>query len=56
MFLACDQLTRSRHPDDLYQNGLQRELFIPAIDLIKERFNVVDLDSGTGESAAWYPN
>lgn len=37
----------SRHPDELYQNGLQRELFIPAIDLIKERFNVVDLDSGT---------
>ena len=39
----------SRHPDELYINGIQRESFIPAIDLIKERFEVVDLDSGTGE-------
>lgn len=37
----------SRHPDELYINGIQRESFIPAIHLIKERFEVVDLDSGT---------
>ncbi len=42
-------LTISRHPDDLYINGIQRESFIPAIELIKDRFEVVDLDSGTGK-------
>lgn len=42
-------ITSNRHPDDLYINGIQRESFIPAIDLIKETFQVVDLDSGTGE-------
>jgi len=41
----------SRHPDELYINGIQRESFIPAIELIKERFQVVDLDSGTGKSS-----
>ncbi|WVW85299.1 hypothetical protein I302_107337 [Kwoniella bestiolae CBS 10118] len=40
-------MTSNRHPDELYINGLQRESFIPAIELIKERFEVVDLDSGT---------
>ena len=38
----------ARHPDDLYKNGIQRSSFIPCIDLIKTRFDVVDLDSGTG--------
>lgn len=42
------KLTDSRHPDELYINGIQRESFIPAIDLIKERFDIVDLNSGTG--------
>lgn len=37
----------SRHPDELYINGIQRQSFIPAIELIKERFEIVDLDSGT---------
>ncbi|TXT09197.1 hypothetical protein VHUM_02671 [Vanrija humicola] len=40
-------ITSNRHPDELYINGIQRESFIPAIDLIKERFEVVDLNSGT---------
>lgn len=40
--------TTSRHPDELYINGIQRSSFIPAIDLIKDRFQVVDLNSGTG--------
>lgn len=39
----------SRHPDDLYKNGIQRSSFIPAIELLKSRFEVTDLDSGTGE-------
>lgn len=37
----------SRAPDELYINGIQRESFIPAIHLIKERFEVVDLNSDT---------
>ena len=45
LFNTC----RSRHPDDLYKNGIQRSSFIPCIDLIKSRFDVTDLDSGTGE-------
>lgn len=40
-------MTSNRHPDDLYKNGIQRTSFIPCIDLIKTRFDVVDLDSGT---------
>ena len=38
---------RSRHPTELYKNGIQRSSFIPAINLIMDKFNVVDLDSGT---------
>ncbi|BEI84898.1 hypothetical protein CcaverHIS002_0502990 [Cutaneotrichosporon cavernicola] len=40
-------ITSNRHPDELYINGIQRESFIPAIDLIKQRFDIVDLNSGT---------
>jgi peroxisome-assembly ATPase len=39
---------RSRHPDELYKNGIQRASFLPAIDLLKSEFDVTDLDSGTG--------
>ena len=38
----------SRHPDDLYKNGIQRSSFVPCIELLKEKFDVTDLDSGTG--------
>jgi protein AFG1 len=41
-------ITSNRHPDELYINGIQRESFIPAIVLMKETFEVVDLNSGTG--------
>ncbi len=38
--------TSNRHPDDLYRNGLNRQLFLPFINLIKQTLNVVELDSG----------
>lgn len=40
-------ITSNRHPDELYKNGIQRASFVPCIELLKERFEVTDLDSGT---------
>lgn len=39
--------TSNRHPDELYKNGIQRESFIPAINLLKSRLHVINLDSTT---------
>ena len=38
--------TSNVEPSKLYLGGLQRDLFLPAIDLIYEHTNVVKLDSG----------
>jgi cell division protein ZapE len=40
-------MTSNYHPDQLYPNGLQRERFLPAIELIKDRLDVLQVDSGT---------
>ncbi|MBD0866008.1 MAG: cell division protein ZapE [Rhodobacteraceae bacterium] len=39
--------TSNRVPDDLYKDGLNRRLFLPFIDLIKEKMVVWDLQSPT---------
>lgn len=39
-------VTSNRIPDHLYKNGLQRERFLPAIELIKQHTKVMQLDGG----------
>ncbi|KAJ6104316.1 hypothetical protein N7523_010636 [Penicillium sp. IBT 18751x] len=39
--------TSNRHPDDLYKNGIQRESFIPCINLLKSELKVINLNSPT---------
>ncbi len=35
--------TSNQHPDDLYKNGLQRELFLPFIELLKKSTDILEL-------------
>ncbi len=39
--------TSNFHPDELYPNGLHRDRILPAIELLKERLEVIDVDAGT---------
>lgn len=39
--------TSNTPPDDLYKGGLQRELFLPAIEILKRRMDVLQIDGGT---------
>ena len=38
--------TANAQPDELYRNGLQRPLFLPAIELLKRHTQVFELDGG----------
>ena len=44
--------TSNRIPDDLYKNGLQRERFLPAIDLIKRHTQLMHIDGDTDHRIA----
>jgi len=56
--------TSNREPDELYKNGLNRQLFLPFIDLIKDRLDVMTLNGPTdyrldrlGDAQLWHaPN
>jgi cell division protein ZapE len=39
--------TSNRHPDDLYKDGLNRQLFVPFIDLIKEKLDLHHLEGAS---------
>ena len=36
--------TSNRHPDELYKDGLQRDLFLPFIKLIKAKMDILHLE------------
>jgi cell division protein ZapE len=46
--------TSNFHPDDLYPNGLHRDRILPAIALLKDRLEVIDVDNGTDYRSQCY--
>ena len=44
--------TSNRPPQDLYKDGINRQLFVPFIELIKERLDVVAVQ-GAVATIAW---
>jgi cell division protein ZapE len=49
-------ITSNAAPDDLYPNGLQRQKFLPAIELIKQNLKVINIDSGNDYRLREMPN
>ena len=39
--------TSNFHPDELYPNGLHRDRILPAIELLKDKLEIVSVDNGT---------
>ena len=39
-------MTSNYHPDLLFKDGLQRAQFVPAIELIKQRLDIINVDAG----------
>ena len=49
-------VTSNCHPDDLYKDGLQRQKFLPAIDLIKKNNEIVELSGNTDHRLGFLEN
>ncbi|VAW57350.1 ATPase, AFG1 family, partial [hydrothermal vent metagenome] len=55
-------ITSNQAPDNLYKNGLQRDRFLPAIELIKQHHQIIHLEGNTDhrlrllkKADTWYP-